>query len=321
FTKESVVVGKYVIFSYRQDSVKISPTLINLHVKNRVHERLKKEEASAIGQKQRAEIKEEVINELIEEVVPSISVTQLLIDTSKSEMYLAGSSDKTVEGVMILFEKTFKLRLMEANFMATAQRILEKDIFEKVLDKPGIQLKDSEFNPEYEDTPEGKLGAAFLTWLLFYLEVGEAVWASKSLGEFGILIDEYLLLEGEAAGSRQTLLKKGTTCRCIEMNAALHAGKLVSKARCHIARDRGKEEADEWFFVIDKLNYDLQSLKVPKSREGDAYTRQLTRLDYIIEIFELIDEIYTYFLDLRYGRKWKKSEQEMIDWVKGLLLE
>ena len=138
-----------------------------------------------------------------------------------------------------------------------------------------------------------------------------------------MVLNEYLLLEGEALGSKQMLLKKGVLAKCAELAASLRIGKLVSKVKLELARDGGSEEKNEtevWGFMIDKLHYDFASLKVPKVNEGSEAARLLGRLNSIIDAVELMDELFSHYLKLRYSRKWKATLTEMQEWVENLQL-
>ncbi|MBF0197033.1 MAG: recombination-associated protein RdgC [Planctomycetes bacterium] len=330
FAIESTAYGKYILLSFRRETVKVQRTLLNLHVKARVKERLKELESETLSQKQKTEIKEEVSAELLENAQANLQVIQVLVDTARKEVYLSTTSDKSCESFEVLFLKTFNIKLLEANFMATSQKIVEDQIFEDILDGPGIRLgPEFDIHPDFEDTSEGKLGSAFLTWLLYILQTGDGTWKSKSLGEFGMILNEYLLLEGEALGSKQMLLKKGVLGRCAELATSLKVGKLVSKIRVQVARgDDGStpapeggedrepaSEAEEWAFVVDKLNFDLASLKVPKYNDGSEAARVIGRMGYIVEAFEIMDELFETFLDIRYGKSWNSVHKKMTNWV------
>jgi len=324
FRIDNTAFGKFIVFSFRRDLIKVPRGLVQLHVKSRIKERLKNEEMDTMSQKQKQEIKEEVIEQFVKQTPPTVQVIQVLIDTARSELYLTSTSDRVADLFTQLFNQSFTLKLQEANFMATAQHVLEEELFEKVLDKPGITIGNPfEIHPEYEDTLEGKLGAAFLTWLLYTLQTGEGTWSSQHQGEFGLALNEYLLLEGEALGSKQMLLKKGVLARCAELAISLRIGKLVSKIKLELARDGGTEENNQtevWGFTLDKLHYDFAGMKVPKVSEGSQAARMLGRLNGIIDAVELMDELYEHFLRLRYNRKWKTILTEMEAWVKKLQL-
>lgn len=319
FNIENTVRGKFLIFSMRRERIKIPGALLKLHVKSRLQERLKEMETKSISKKQQTEIRVEIQEELAKSLPPDIQVFQAMVDTKRGEVYFSSFSDKVCEFFIRNFEQSFGLRLLESNFMALASHNLTDDVFERVLDDPGMKLGPGiEVHPEYEDTSEGKLGAGFLTWVLHTIQTGEGVWKSKHHGEFGIIVDDYLFLEGESVGSRQTLLKKGSIGRCAELATALGVGKLVSKVRLQLAREGKKDEVEEWNFYVDKLNFDLASIKVPKVNDPDPAMRMQMRLGVMVEAFELIDDLFEHYLELRYGNGWKRANANMVDWVQQL---
>lgn len=327
FRIDNTAFGKFIVFSFRKDQIKVPSGLLNLHVKSRIKERMKSEELETLPQKQRQEIKEEVLEEFVKQTPATVQVIQVMLDTARNELYLGSTSDKVSDLFTQLFMKSFDLKLQDANFMATAQQMLEEDVFEKVLDKPGITIgSPSEIHPEFEDTLEGKLGASYLTWLLFNLQTGEGTWKTAHAGEFGLVLNEYLLLEGEALGSKQMLLKKGVLAKCAELATSLRIGKLVSKIRIEMARDgvQSEEEKDSnaevWGLMVDKLKYDFSSLKVPKISEGNEAAKLLGRFNGIIDSVELMDELFEHYLRLRYSKKWKSTLSEMEEWVHSLQL-
>jgi hypothetical protein len=118
------------------------------------------------------------------------------------------------------------------------------------------------------------------------------------------------------------LLKKGALSRCAELATSLNIGKLVSKIRLMVARDGGSEENNEtevWSYVVDKLHFDISSLKVPKVNEGSDVSRMLARFNYMIDMVELMEDLFEKYLDLRYGSEWEGLEAEMSQWVKDLM--
>jgi hypothetical protein len=324
FSIENTVYGKFVLFSLRRDSIKVPSSLVNLHLKSRLKERMRSEEVEVIGKKQRGEIKEEIIEELMAKTPTQIQVIQIMIDTARAEVFISSTSDKVLELFEGLFNKSFDLNLSKADFLSTAHQMLEEETFQKVMDDPGISVGDPfEVHPEFEDCMEGRLGASFLTWMLYLLQTGGS-FKSKRQGEMGLVLNEYLLLEGEALGSKQVLLKKGALSRCAELAISLNIGKLVSKIRIETARDGVATDSEEnvdmekWNFMVDKLNFDLSSLKVPKHSEGTEVARMLARFNGIIDAFELMEDLFEHFLELRYGQNWEHLTDELRQWVKDL---
>lgn len=322
FSLANAILGKFVIFSFRRDRIQVPSSLLNLHVKHRVREHLEAEGMDTIGKQQRAEIKEKVLEELVERTPTSIQVVQVMVDTARAEVYLASTSEKVAELMEALFRQSFDLDFQPSNFVAMAHQLLDEIAFEKVLDDPSISIGNPiEIHPEFEDQLEGKLGAGFLTWLLYSLSTGEGDYKSKHQGEVQMALNEYLLLEGEAQGSKQMLLRKGVLSRCAELATSLRIGKLVSKIRVMVGRDGGSEENNEtesWSFIIDKQNANLASMKVPKVVEGTESARLLGRLNFIVDMVELMEDLFEAYLKVRYSKEWDPLNEEMRTWVKGL---
>lgn len=326
FSLENTVVGKFIVFSLRRDSIKVPSSLVNLHLKSRIKEKMRSEETESLSKKQRAELKEEVVEQLMEKTPTQIQIVQILLDTAKSEVFVASTSDKVLELFEGLFSKSFDLNLQNADFLSTAHQMVGDELFEKVMDDPGICVGNPiEIHPEFEDSMEGKLGAAFLTWMLFTLQTGDGVCKSKRQGEMGLTLHEYLMLEGEALGSKQMLLKKGVVSRCAELAISLNIGKQVSKLRIMSARDGAdteeNPEAEVWTYVLDKIHFDMASLKVPKSEEGADIAKTLARFNYIVDAFELMEDMLEQYLEQRYSNEWSTLQEEMSSWIRGLQSE
>lgn len=322
FSLENSVNGKFIVFSLRKESIAIPASLVNLHVKHQLIERMKNEETESIPQAQKAEIKEQVVQSLMEETKPKIQVVQAMVDTARGEVFLSSTNDKVLDAFDALFNKCFGLGLQRANFPATALQLIGPERFDSVLEDPGITIGNPiEINPEFEDALEGKLGAAFLTWLLFTIENSDGTWQSKHQGEIGMVMEESLVLEGEAIGSKQMVLKKGVLTQCAELAVSLNIGKLVSKIRITAARGQAEEEnqsEEQWTFTLDKLNFDMASMKVPKSKEGPNVAKLLARLNSVIDVVELLEDLFENFLEIRYGKQWEGVNEEMSSWVKSL---
>ena len=319
FNLDNTVNGKFVTFSLRKDTKRIQRTMLNLKVKERILERMKEMETDTLPQKQKVEIKAEIIEELNKSTEASLQIVQVIVDTARKEVFVTCTSDKLIESFITLFDKTFNVKLLEANSMACAENLLEADVFEKILDKPGIELIDGlEVHPDFENSPEAKLGSGFLTWLFYYLQAGDGHWKGPHVGEFGILMEDYLLFEGEALGTKQTLLKKGLVNQCAELATVLRIGKQIAKAKLTLARENGTEATEVWSFMINNMKFDLSSLKVPKFSDGNSAARTLGRYNYLIEAFEILDDLYLHYLELRYSRKWPAALTEIRNWIKLL---
>jgi hypothetical protein len=319
FNLTNTVFGKFIVLSLRKDTKRIQRTMLNLKLKERIRLRMIEMETDKLPAKQKSELKTEVIDELNKSTPANIQIVQVIVDPSRKEVYVSSTNEKLVSEFSVLFEKSFEVRLEQAHPKACAHKLLDKETFEKVEDRPGIEIVENlELHPDFENSQEEKLGAAFLTWLFYYLRSGDGRWKGANVGEFGIHINDYLLFEGEALGTKQTLLKQGPVASSAELATVLRIGKQISKASLHFAREDGTQENENWIFYINKANFDLSSLKVPKYNEGNQATRTLGRFNYLVESFQIIDDLFLSFLELRYSNKWSSAVKEIRSWVKLL---
>ena len=73
-----------------------------------------------------------------------------------------------VDGFCQLFYECFHVQLIDADYATIAHRLLDHDEkFEGLLAKPSLELvEDLELHPDFEDSPEIRLGSAFLNLVL-----------------------------------------------------------------------------------------------------------------------------------------------------------
>ena len=79
--------------------------------------------------------------------------------------------------------------------------------------------------------------------------------------------------------------------------------------------------ADEYHenqFSIDKENFDMSGLTVPKSEGTDIDAQLLERYLHISQIFKVVDDIFEKYLKLRYSDAWIQELSDMKDWIENL---
>lgn len=317
FNEKNVVLGPYVMFSYRRDTIKIPTGLVELHLKAQLA--VEEEFGESVDRIKRQTIKDDVIEDLLMSTHPHIETAGVLVDTSRQVVYFSSTSEKLTDEFLTLFYKSWNIQLLEADWESSAHRLLvEDDRFERLMQAPSLRLVDNlEIHPEFEDEPAARLGAAFLTWFYFFLQTTESVWASEEIEEIDIMVDDTLTLAGESLGSREVTIKKGQVSKCRELAAAFAAGKTLSKGKFHFSRG-DEEEQDLWSFSLDKKALILQGLKVPKGEEFDRYSRLMDRFDAIAEIHDVFDDIYRDHLSMRLSEEWPEILDDMRCWIEDM---
>jgi hypothetical protein len=314
FNEKNVVVGSYVMFSYRRDTIKLPGGLVELHLIAQLA--VEQEYGDKVDRIKRQSIKDDIIQDLLANTHPNIETAGILVDTSRQVVYFCGTSEKLTDEFLTLFYKCWDVQLVEADWESSAHRLLnDDDKFDRLLRKPSLDLVQGlEIHPEFEDPSPARLGSAFMTWLYFFLQTTESVWASEEIEEIGIIVDDTLSLAGESIGSREITIKKGLVSTCRELAAAFAAGKSLSKAKFNFVRG-DEEEGQIWGFSLDKKNMLLSGLKLPKSEEIDRYSLYMDRFDAIAEIHDIVDDIYRDHLEMRLSEEWPEIITDMRSWV------
>lgn len=314
FNKKNVVVGSYVMFSYRRDTIKLPMGLVELHLKAQLS--VEQEYGDAVDRIKRQAIKDDIIQDLLANTHPNIETAGILVDTSRQVVYFCGTSEKLTDEFLTLFYKCWNIQLVEADWESSAHRLLnDDDKFDRLLKHPSLDLVQGlEIHPEFEDPCPARLASAFMTWLYFFMQTTESVWASEEIEEIGVIVDDTLSLAGESLGSREITIKKGFVSTCRELAAAFAAGKSLSKAKFNFARG-DEDEGQIWGFSLDKKNMLLSGLKLPKSQEIDRYSLYMDRFDAIAEIHDIVDDIYRDHLEMRLSEEWPEIITDMRSWV------
>ena len=154
----------------------------------------------------------------------------------------------------------------------------------------------------------------FLTWFYYHLQDSDSSWSSEYVEEVHVVCEDQLTLAGESFGSREVTFKQGAINTCRELSAALQAGKSVSKAKFLFYRG-DEDEGQVWSFLIDKKNYALGSLKLPKVEISDDVTMLRERFENIREIHTIIDDVFLDYLELRTSDSWPTIKERMKHWV------
>ena len=314
FSLKNVILGPYVMFAYRRDTLKLPSGLVELHMK--AHLAVEKEFGEGLGKQKRQAMKDEIIQDLLAKTLPNIETAGVLVDTSRQVLYFCGSNEKCTDEFLTLFYKCWNVQLVEADWETTAHRLLDDEKKVKaILKDPGLHLvKNLEIHPEFEDDSHARLGSSFLTWLYYFLQTGEGIWASDEIEEIGVYVDDSLTLAGETYGSREITIKKGFVSTCRELAAAFAAGKAVSKMRLNFLRG-DEEQGQQWSFGLDKRTLQMQGLKLPQTDEIDNYSALMDRFDAIAEIHEILDDMVRDFLNLRISDEWLEVLDHMHAWV------
>jgi hypothetical protein len=317
FNEKNTVVGPYIIFSYRCDTHRVAMNIVDLHLKSQLS--LDAENSEIVNRQKENEMRDDIIRDLLSQTLPSIEIAGVLVDTHNGVVYYTSGSERLIDKLCLLFLYTFDINLIEATYESSAGRLLDDDdLAASLLAQPGLLLVDNlQLHPDFMDEPNSRMGSSFLTWFFYYLQTSESIWVSEFVEEIYVQIESELSLAGETFGSREVTIKKGDINNCKELVAAFTAGKRISKLRFLFYRG-DEDDGLIWTFSMDKKNYALLSLKVPKPEAVDSFGIKIERFDNICEIHDIIDDIYRDYLQLRTSKGWSEIEIDMQKWLEDL---
>jgi DNA recombination-dependent growth factor C len=125
FSGASYMQGNYVGLSLRVDSAKVPQRILEIHMRKEVRAVMERTGQKRLSAGQRRELKENLKEALKKQVLPSIQVTDLIWDTSRSIVYFGSHSMKAMQRVEEHFKKCFGLSLIPLIPYIRAEELLK----------------------------------------------------------------------------------------------------------------------------------------------------------------------------------------------------
>ena len=146
------------------------------------------------------------------------------------------------------------------------------------------------------------LGPDFLTWLLVRV-LDDEVPQITSEPSLKVDIQGPLLFTGEGGEAKKVTLAGEEAASAPEVTSALRQGKRLARARLLF-----NAMEDIWAITLEAETFDLKSVKlpVPKISHRDEYLR--LRVESLMRLQHLLDEMFETFLALRLDREAWKNE-------------
>ena len=308
FETGSIAIGKYVSFSLRRDKIVIPAAKVKMLVNDVIQQVCEKEHKEFLSNKEKTDIKEDVIETLHKGAEPTVETVQIIIDPILKHIYIGTTSTTFIDAALMLISTAFSITPMTANFTQLAHGKLDERKFSTLLDHPGLDLiKGIEVHPEFEFSSEMKVGAGFLTYLLCHV-ISDA----EEDARIPLIIDGNLTLGGEAMGSKKVVLNQGVLANCNElMSSLLHGKQILSMKLLGEEAAIEDEDAKKWQFAIN-WEYQLSGIKLPKCSAKDRKGRKFERIDHIAQLFTELDRLLSGYLET-------KSFKEVIvtTWING----
>lgn len=259
-----------------------------------------------VPRKVRKEIKEDVKDQLLPDMPPTVSGIPFVVDHRTGVLYVGATSVKQVDAFLEHFYEAQKVEPipLTPDFCCEILHEISPDA-----------LQPMNFAPEVKLDPDGYFGRDFLTWVWYYQETHRGTFEVPDLGEFGVMIDGPLTFAAEGPGALESVARKGSPTRSAEAKTALTVGKRLRLASLTIARDQ-----EVWTCALDPDTFAFRGLKLPDTGEAlDADSRfqeRIMQLDIFRRAFFRLFEMY-----VEIASDSKRSAElapKLKEWVRGL---
>jgi recombination associated protein RdgC len=181
-------------------------------------------------------------------------------------------------------------------------------------DNPQIVKKRAEAAGRPDDP--SLISREFMTWLWYKSEERNGRISVPKGEEVELNFLKRIVLEAGEGEYSQGVVCHGIHAELKEGKEAIRQGKKVKEAGIRLV-----DNQNEWEFTLKADRFHFQSLKLPAAEEREADEDQsgkiLERIYLIEKAAMTIDNLYDYFLHIRYSPQWEDKEMKLLaQWLK-----
>lgn len=150
------------------------------------------------------------------------------------------------------------------------------------------------------------LGREFLAWLWFKTETGEGVFDLGEVGKAELWFDGRMTLQREHDLGVETITCTGNHPHMKEARFALSEKKDITQALVKLSLGD-----NQWSFILDSTWLNFRTFKTPRvmqDKKDDPDGLFYEKMFLIEEAVAALDEIYAYFMKLRFDPEWNDKE-------------
>jgi hypothetical protein len=297
--EETAFLGGHIFLNLRTAQRKVPSALLNAEAKMEELVYIKATGNSDVPRKVRREIKEDIIEKRLPQMVPSISGMPLVIDQTDNTVYLGATSIRQIDNFLAIFNDSVGV----APIQMTAEEIMIEEKFDprKYM---GMPLSDAEVDDIYSP------GRDFLTWLWYFSEEENGTIEVRDYGKFAVAIDGPLSFIADGQGAHESVVRKGNPLKSAEARAALNVGKKLKKAKLVICR-----EDETWTTGFDADNFTFSSVGLPEGEEMDYASRFAERINNLHIFKNTFRTLFVEFLNQVKADNWKDKLAVIKNWV------
>ncbi len=297
---ETAFLGGHLYLNLRIAQRKIPAALLKAEIKLEELAYMNANNSLDVPRRVKKDIKENVIEKRILQMVPQLSGIPFIIDKKDQTLYLGATSTAQIDLFLASFHETLKQTPIQLN--ADEIMFMEKKDPRNYNALQLIEGTDDDSNP----------GRDFLTWLWYFSEEEGGELSVNKIGKFSMMIDGPLSFISEGKGSFETVVRKGCPLRSAEATAALNVGKKLKKAKIVIAKDE-----QVWMAVFDADNFTFSSISLPEGEEMDLGSRFEERINYLYMFKSVFLDFFKYFLEETEKPEWKTKLEGIKTWAKS----
>ncbi len=150
------------------------------------------------------------------------------------------------------------------------------------------------------------LGREFLAWLWFRAETEQGVYDLSEGAKADLWLDGRITLQGENERGVETITCTGEAQNMREARFALAESKGITRAMIKLGIGD-----NQWSFTLDSTWMNFKTLKAPRvmqDKKDDPDGLFYEKIFLIEEAVAAMDEIYAYFVKLRFSAEWNDQE-------------
>lgn len=162
------------------------------------------------------------------------------------------------------------------------------------------------------------IGQDFLTWLWYYTELKSGYCQDSSGQDCIVSFEQRITVQGGEGESLDKAVSSGPHSELKEVKSGLQQGKKVQQARIRIEQD-----SLVWQLQIRAEDLSLNGYKTPKVtfqvEEGEDPDGPFLEKMFLLEKgIEILDTLFTKFLDIRFSNSWTGERRAVNKWITGL---
>lgn len=293
----------------RADKKTVPPAWLRLKVGEL--ERAARAAGEKINKAQRQSWREQVTPELLERVLPSVNLVDVVWRLARGQVYLFGTSSRAHDNLAALWVRSFEDEGGPPEAVTPSSLLARWGLPQAALDRwrdlrPLALLQGAE--EETSLTVDEFVGEEFLTWLWWRCEVGGGKFTLPGEVEVSIVVEDDLVLRDSEAVDK---LKGGSPSRSAEASAALGGGKRLARAKLTAALgDR------QWSFQLDAAVWQLCNVSVPAPDPEESESLDVQAFDGFVDLANIVDQLLGLYVRLRLAPAFENDTlPAMRDWV------